>query len=74
MAIGNNHVDAHNARAAAFAKEQKAEQARFTKAADAYIADKGASESSIEATRRAAAANKVKYQPKVGNYRQPESY
>lgn len=46
--IGNNHVDAHNARAEEYAANQK----RFEDAAQKYIADKGASESSIEAAQR----------------------
>ena len=59
---GNGQKDRHNQRAAEFAK-----------AADAYIADKGGGDTALEAAERAAKANKVEYQPKIGNYRRPRS-
>lgn len=64
--IGNSSVDAHNARAAEFAKNERI----FQDAASRYVKDKGYSESSMEATRRAAKAGGYKNKVRVGNYGQ----
>ncbi len=66
--IGNSQRDRHNARAKEFAKNEK----RFQSVDAAYIADKGYTPSSMEAVRRAAKANRMRPNVKVGNYREPE--
>jgi len=55
----NSEMDAHRRRAVEFAKNQK----MFQDAASAYVNDKGASESSLEAVRRV--AKRSGYRPKV---------
>lgn len=64
--IGNSAMDRHNARAAEFAANEK----NFQDAASKYIADQGYSESSMEATRRAARANKYRPKVRIGQHEQ----
>lgn len=52
--------------------EEAAENARIAQtAANKYVAAKGYSESSMEAVRRAARANKQNTKVTVGNYQEP---
>ena len=62
--IGNSAKDAHNRRAKEFEQNQK----RFQDASSAYLNDKGYSESSMEAVRRAAKKNKYSTKVRVGQH------
>lgn len=62
--IGNSHVDRHNARAEEYAANQK----RFEDAASKYVADKGYSESAIEAAQRIKERQYPKARIRVGQH------
>lgn len=64
--VGNSSVDRHNARAAEFARNEK----RFQDSASSYISDKGYTDSSMEAVRRAAKANKYRPKVRIGQHEQ----